>query len=127
MTISELICYAVYLQISAYFDFELKQIEQLSDKSHVDFTGLKIRRDGQERKIIGNITYKTDLDNSYTAESTFYVKQGGEYRKLPYRVPIQGFCDYLQGDIYFYPEWTKYSDLPFPPPCPFPKVIDFLK
>jgi hypothetical protein len=77
-----------------------------------DFSNLKIRRVNGTRAIVGYLMFNEPMGNDVMVESALYVKQGGEYRTMPYRFPRQGYCDFAAGDIYMYPDMTKNSDLP---------------
>lgn len=108
--------------VSGYFELDVDFVEQLSETTYIDFTELKVRRINGTRKIMGNVTYHISLDNTFTEELLVYLKQGGEYRILPYKVSKKGVCDFHNGDEYFYPEMSAVSDMPLPYPCPFPAV-----
>lgn len=111
-------------QISAYIEIDVQTYEQQGEATYLDYSNLKVRKDAKTktRKIYGNITQHIALDNSYMAEAYVYVKQGGEYRLLPYKVPAKGFCDFNNDDVYYYPEFSGASDYPMPYPCPCPAV-----
>jgi hypothetical protein len=52
------------------------------------------------------------IGNDVMFEGSIYVKQGGEYRQMPYRLPRKGYCDFAATDIYYYQDMAKNSDLP---------------
>jgi hypothetical protein len=112
-------------QTSAYIEVELKLVEQLTDTTLFDYSKLKIRKHEKIRKIFGNVTHHIDLDNSYTAFGDLFTKQGGEYRKLPYRLPEAKLCDFYQNDKFYYKEMCKFSTFPYPSECPVKKVRNF--
>lgn len=64
------------------------------------------------------------MGNDFGAEGFAYIKQGGEYRRLPFKVPKKKFCDFFFDEPYFYPDFQKSTD--FPPPgkdnCPLKNV-----
>jgi hypothetical protein len=62
------------------------------------------------------------LDNTYSAEIEAFVKQGGEYRMLPYKKSKRGVCDFYKDDTYFYPDLAAATDFPFPFECPVANV-----
>jgi hypothetical protein len=74
------------------------------------------------RAIYGQLIQNVAADDSYMVSFEAFMKQGGEYRKLPYKLPPNGFCKFINDDIYIYPELTKASDIPWPVACPLPIV-----
>lgn len=62
------------------------------------------------------------MDNSYSAMVEVFLKQGGEYRKLPYKLEKKPLCDFFKGDVYYYEELSTMSTFPFPFVCPYKKV-----
>lgn len=103
-------------------EIDLQRVEQLNELTYVDYSKLFIRKVNRTRKMFGNVTVHVPLDNNDIAEVAFYVKQAGEYRLMPYRLPKKGICDFLKEDKYLYPELTEYSSFPLPAPCPYPAV-----
>jgi hypothetical protein len=105
---------------TCYIEVDVRSIETLEgDKSIVDLTYLKIRKINKTRMIIGNITVNTPIDDSFIMGVLAFVKQGNEYRKMPYRIPPKKMCQFIKDDDYFYEELTQKSSLPMPAPCPF--------
>lgn len=103
-------------------DIEVQRLEQLNGTNWADWSNLKTRRVDKDRKLFGNITIHTDIDNSYLIEFRTYKKQGGEYRLLPYRLPKKKFCDAIRDDDVVYPDLAAVSDFEMPAPCPYKKV-----
>jgi hypothetical protein len=104
-------------------EVDLRQLEQMEGDKLIDASDLKIVRINRtSRTIAGTIVYHVRLDNSYLMEGILYIKQGGEYRKLPYRMPPKGLCDFINEEKYIYPEVTKVSNMPEVMPCPMPVV-----
>lgn len=99
------------------------RVEQLSDTSIIDVKGLKTKKDGRDRKVYGNFSFNVPIDNTFLIGVELFVKQGGEYRKTPFKLFDTGYCDFTSGDTFFYEELCEVSDLTFPAPCPFEKVI----
>lgn len=99
----------------------------MSDDKYFDLTKLKIRKDKESktRKLYGNVSINTEMDNSYKETILLYKKQGGEYRKMPYKIPDKGICDLFNEGEYIYPELVAHSDFPNPMPCPLPAVSSF--
>lgn len=86
--------------------------EIYANESYVDFSKLKVRRVNKTRAIIGEVEFKQLLGNDVLVDIKIYKKQGGEYRKMPYEILHQPFCDFYGNDIYIYHEVAKDSDLP---------------
>jgi hypothetical protein len=101
---------------------EIKHVEQVSNATYLDYKGLKIRKHEGVRKIFGNVTHHIEMDNSYVALIDLFIKQGGEYRLLPYKLKKSPLCDFYRDDTFFYEEMTKMISYPFPFVCPFKTV-----
>jgi hypothetical protein len=58
-----------------------------------------------------------------------YLKQGGEYRLLPYKLPKKPLCDFVNEDAFFLPKAVNVSEIRFPMACPFEVVrkTEFLR
>lgn len=106
-------------------EVELQRVEQIAiDKDDcIDWTNFKVRKVNKTaRGLFGTAMHNIAIDNTYKAEVLISVKQGGEYRSMPYRLPKKGFCDFIEGETYFYPDIAKVSDFPKPLNCPMRKV-----
>lgn len=117
--------FSFLFQSLEYFDFQVQTCEQNGgNKSLIDYSGLKVRKVKGVRKLFGDVIYHISMDNTIGVEGYAYIKQGGEYRRLPFKIPRKQFCKFFYEEIYFYPEFAKASD--FPPPetatCPLPNV-----
>lgn len=108
-------------QVSAYFDVIVDRMEQLGSTKFVDASSLKVRRVDKDRQLFGKIIYKVSLDDSVTAEVLLYLKTTAGYVLMPYKIS-KPFCDFYNGDPYFYPELAAVSDYEVPCPCPFLNV-----
>lgn len=74
-------------QIFAYFELDLQKFEQVeADIRFFDWSELKLKKENRTRKLFGQMKYFVPADNSFQVEMTSFTKQGGEYRKLPFRV-----------------------------------------
>lgn len=62
------------------------------------------------------------VDDTFLAGAILSKKQGGEYRMLPYNIPLTKMCDTLEKDIYIFPELAEASDMPYPISCPVQPV-----
>lgn len=108
-------------QGNAYLEIDIQRLEQVNEISYVDFSKLYLRKVNKTRMVFGNSSLFVEVDNKVMVETNVHVKQGGEYRRMPYRLPKQGACDLLKGDKFFYEELTKFSDWIYPYPCPAAK------
>lgn len=109
---------------AAYMEIEIHNCEQtFGDRDNfIDFSDLKVRKMNKTtRGIFGKMVIHTELDNSYIASVKVFVKQGGEYRALPYKVQ-KAICDFCNEDEFLFPDLVAASDIPMPMPCPIPKV-----
>lgn len=104
-------------------EITLQYCEQLKGQDLIDWTNFKVKKlNKTARGLDGAIIFHIPLDDSIEVEGRLYMKQGGEYRLLPYKSSKDRACSFTQADEYFYPEITKVSDLEFPFPCPLPNV-----
>lgn len=112
-----------------YVDLILDRTEQTSGdtKNFLDWTDVKVKKINKTRMIIGKAIYQVPLDNSYLIDTSVYKMQGGDYKLTPFKLPLLGFCDSLKEEKYFVADLAKHSELPYPVPCPLPKVIKYLK
>jgi hypothetical protein len=95
----------------------------------IDNTGVSVKRVNKTkiRAISGVSVHKIPLDDSIKVHVQFYVKQGGEYRKLPYNLPEKGFCKFQNEDEYIYKNFAASSDFPYPLICPLPAVSSIFR
>ena len=52
--------------------------------------------------------------------------QGGEYRKMPYKLGPKKFCEFITNDMLVVPEIFATTSLPKAETCPFPAVNIFV-
>lgn len=83
---------------------------------------LKVKKIKKDRACFGPVEVKASIDNSYLIEGKLYMKQGGEYRVLPYKLPNKPICDFLNEDKFFIAKLANVSDVTFPIGCPIPIV-----
>jgi len=90
---------------------------------------LKVRKINKTRTLVGDVLIKSPLGDDVTIETAVYVKQGGEYRLMPYRLPPVPFCSFAAKDTYMYPDLAKNSDFPedIAAECPLQPANKFLK
>lgn len=110
------------LKVSGYLEIDLKLVEQLNDRTFFDYSNLKIRKVNKTRQVIGNVTYNIPLDDTFVSSISIYIKQGNQYRLMPYKLPKKPNSEFYNDDKIFYPEIAAVSDLPFPYPNPLPVV-----
>lgn len=110
----------------AHMEIELQRCEQISvdTVNFVDYSQIAIKRVNKTkvRGVFGSFTYHTPLDNTYKIQIEFYLKQGGEYPKLPFKLAEKRVCDFYREEEYTYAEFSQSSNLPMPLPCPIPTV-----
>lgn len=104
------------------FEAEIQYFEQLHGTENFDCSSFKIRKQNKTRKVYGTVIMHMPLDNSVMVRFEAFKKQGGEYRKLPYRLPPMPQCETTKGNNTYYEDLSKVSDFPYPAPCPFPIV-----
>lgn len=113
----------------AYLDIEYQKIEQTGGdrEKYLDATQAKVARvpGTKLRALYGQIVVHEPFDNSYTIKFNFYAKQGGEYRLTPFNIPQKKFCESLQNEPNFFPEFADAAKIPLPLSCPFPNVKHF--
>lgn len=111
----------------AYIDVEVRELRQILGVEIVDIKGLKIKKlNKTARGMVGSvIVLASDIDNTLIVEVKLSIKQGGEYRKLPYKLPPTNFCDCINKDVYAFPDLVKVSNIPSPLPCPVEPVQNF--
>lgn len=103
-------------------DIELKLVEQLNDRTYIDYSSLKVRKVNKTRMIIGNTTYNIPLDDTFLSSVAVYVKQGNQYRLMPFKIPKKPNSKFYNDDKMYYPDLAAVSDMPIPYPNPFPVV-----
>lgn len=103
-------------------EIEIQHIEQLGGHDHIDYSKLKVRKVNRTRLIFGNATHYFPVDNNVKVQILAFIKQGGEYRQMPYKIPEKNLCDFYNEDQYFYPQFAAATDYPLPYPCPLPPV-----
>lgn len=109
-------------------EITLQHCEQLEaeKESFADFSDLRIRKLNRTlRGLTGNVNANVELGNDYLLSATGYIKQGGEYRKLPYKMPEKRFCEIIEQYNNYYEEIAADSNLPVPFSCPLPEVFEF--
>lgn len=62
--------------------------------------------------MFGEVIFYKELGNDIVLEGNAFMKQGGEYRQMPYRQPKTQMCQFFQDDIYVYPKLAEASDFP---------------
>ena len=87
-----------------------------------------MRKINKTRSIVGEAIFIQAMGNEIMLQGNGYVKQGGEYRKMPYRMAKTPMCQFFQDDHYVYPKLAASSDFPedLKANCPFKKVKTIL-
>lgn len=78
-------------------------------------------------KITGKMIFNGIIDNNIKVECELSTKQGGEYRKTPFKFPERRLCDFLNDDEYFYEEMCQHSTWHKPFLCPQSNVRKHLE
>lgn len=99
----------------------MERIEQFGPTVDVDLSGVRVRKDGKERKVFGKWVIHRSFDDSYTAKLIAYMKTGSGWNLLPYKME-KPLCVFHNEDIYFYKELASVSDFTYPTPCPMANV-----
>jgi hypothetical protein len=102
----------------------MQKFEQIFINGIADFSQIRVKRihGTKERGISGVYRVKGPITNSYKYKVTFYKKQGGEYRLMPYNSPLAPWCSTYDNDPYIIPDLVKHSNLTQPLECPFSNV-----
>ena len=69
-----------------------------------DFSKLKVKKINRKHLVDGSFIYKEELSNEYNCSVELFKKQGGEYRKTAYKLPMKGCCDFYNTDTFLIPE-----------------------
>jgi hypothetical protein len=90
----------------------------------MDWTGLKVKKftGSKTRGLFGSVKIHGNVDNTFKYECKIYVKQGGEYRLMPFKIPPQPVCDLFNNEDAFVQDFADVSNITQPMPCPMPKV-----
>jgi hypothetical protein len=117
------ILFEIFLQF-AYFDIELQRIVQTYGEDFIDGRNIKIKKipGTKFRGVFGSATIPESLDETFKVLTNIYVKQGGEYRLMPFKFSPQPLCEFVNNDKTYVPEFEKVSNFTQPKPCPGPKV-----
>lgn len=76
----------------------------------------------KNRGIFGPVKLHGYIDNSFALRIEMYLKQGGEYRLMPFKIQNDHICDAYNGDSYFMPKIAAASNFTMPLPCPMSNV-----
>jgi hypothetical protein len=87
-------------------------------------TNIKVKRipGTKTRGVFGPIIVNGDLDDNFNVLVKIYIKQGGEYRLMPFKHPPQPICEFINNEKYYIPDAIKVTNFTLPVPCPIPKV-----
>lgn len=108
----------------AYQEIEWRECKQIKFVPNlINIGDLKVKKINRTtRGIFGTIIYHVSVDDSFLLEAIISIKQGGEYRRMPFKLAKKGCCSALQDDEIIYPDLAAASDFPEQFPCPLPKV-----
>ncbi|CAO1414374.1 unnamed protein product [Diamesa tonsa] len=95
-----------------------------NDNNYLNLDNVRVKKVNRTHHlIIGNFTMYVDQGNDYEFYGLLYKKQGNEYKKTPYKVGPNKFCDFLRDEKMFYPNILATSDFPSTDICPWPKNV----
>ena len=80
----------------------------------------------KNRGIFGPVKLHGYIDNSFALRIEMYIKQGGEYRLMPFKIQNDHICDAYNGDSFFMPKIAEASNFTLPLPCPMSNVRNTL-
>lgn len=105
----------------------MQHCEQLEGaQEFVDATAIKVKKlNKTTRGFYGQVVVKVPIDEKYDLEANAFVKQGGEYRLMPFKLRRTNLCKAAKDDIYFYPDFAVAANFPLPFECPLPAVCLF--
>jgi hypothetical protein len=72
--------------------------------------------------VYGPWTIHGLVDDSFKVKGTFYLKQGGEYRLMPFTVPESDVCSAINNDQFAIPQIVEHSNFTLPVECPISNV-----
>lgn len=113
-----------FLKVLTYKEIEWRECKQtIFDPDYVDARDIKVKKMNRTtRGVFGNLISFVPLDDSYAIDINVFIKQGGQYKKIPFKPPTKTLCKFLMEDEYFYEELAAVSNYPFPFKCPLPIV-----
>lgn len=80
--------------------------------SILDTSSLKVRKVNRTRSVIGEFILYEQFGDETELEVNCFVKQGGGYNELPYKLPKSSLCPVLRSKEPCYQRIVKASDLP---------------
>ena len=130
-TILNVICskLKVFIKLVTMMEFSLTHGEPMikNDERYLNLDSLRVKKVNRTHHlIIGNLTMYVNQGNDYELYGLLYKKQGNDYKKTPYKVGPNKFCDFLRDEKMFYPEVLTVSDFPSIDTCPWPSVTRLL-
>ena len=72
-------------------------------RKFADFSNLKVKKINRKHVVVGEFEFYEKLSNEQNCTLLIYKKQGGEYRKTSFKLPIKGCCDFYNTDTYIIP------------------------
>ncbi|XP_037730195.1 uncharacterized protein LOC119560689 [Drosophila subpulchrella] len=97
----------------------------------VDFSTIRFL--GRDHRANGTLEIMEDMDDTFSvsAESFIDSSGGGDYKTLPFSIPLQPFCKSMNSYWSYFDATLKYgenTDLPVDTrPCPMPKGVYYVK
>jgi Protein of unknown function (DUF1091) len=97
----------------------MDRVDCINAPGFLECTNVKVKRVTKQRLMFGNFTIFEPMDNNVSVQVTAFKKQGGEYRRMPYRI-VKPLCNAVKEGIYLYDDMCANSTLPKDRPCPYP-------
>ncbi|CAO1384155.1 unnamed protein product [Diamesa hyperborea] len=95
-----------------------------NDNTYINLDNVRVKKVNRTHHLlIGNFTLFINQGNEYEFFALLYKKQGNEYKKTPYKVGPNKFCDFLRDEKMFYPGVLAASDFPSIETCPWPSNL----
>ena len=104
-------------------DFNIEKAEFINVDGVVEFSTLKLVKQNRTHFVVkGKLKLLREFSDDIKIGVEFFQLQGGEYRKMPYKVPVQRFCEFVMNEKLVMPEIFATSDLPPAEKCPYQPV-----
>jgi hypothetical protein len=85
------------------------RVEQGQQSEYVDASKVTIRKANGTRRVFGFLKITKTLEEDFWIEFNLYVKRGGQYQLMPYKVRPQSFCEFVEQDTYDFNKQVRES------------------
>lgn len=103
------------LLVAAFMEASLRHFEPLvkNTKQHVNFDKLRVRKVNRTHHLfLGDLETFEPFGDQYTVEGLIYKMAGNDYKKLPYHVGPDGWCEFVKKQKWLYEKFREASDFP---------------